>query len=200
MEELTRKITDLFLKYGVKSVTMDDIAKELGISKKTLYLTFTDKKDVVMKSIEYSIKQQLWEMNRRNRPKTDNAIDQLLKVSEELISWQQKVNPNVHFDLQKYYPEAWAKIKAFRQEHVFEQVRQNIIQGISEGVYRTDFNVDIICHIYVSHIDNSYSELLSNSNIHFEELLKTLFVYHLRGIASKNGVDYIEQKAMNTQF
>lgn len=197
MEELIRKITDLFFKYGVKSVTMDDIAKELGISKKTLYLSFTDKKDVVMKSIEYSISHQFCTIKEKEATSQVNAIDALLEVSQQLISSQSKVNPNVLFDLQKYYPEAWEKIKSFRQEHVYKRIRQNIVQGISEGLYRDDFNIDVICHLYVSHIDNSYSELLLKSEIHFEELLKTLFIYHIRGIASRAGVEFVEVKLLH---
>jgi AcrR family transcriptional regulator len=194
MEELIQKITDLFLKYGVKSVTMDDIAKELGISKKTLYLHFTDKKDVVMKSIDFSLNHQACTMKELAGVKGENAIDVLLKVSQYLVLAQNKVNQNVNFDLQKYYPEAWEKLKSFRQVHVFNSIRQNILQGIEEGVFRNDFNVEIICYLYVSHIDNSYSDLLNKSEIRFDELLKTLFIYHIRGIASKLGLDYVEHK------
>ena len=148
MEELIPKISDLFLKYGVKSVTMDDLAKGLGISKKTLYLSFADKKDVVMKFVEYSIAHhQACLVKAKEIVDGSNAIDTLLKVSQLLISSQNKINPNVNYDLQKYYPEAWAKVKRFRQEHVFTHIRQNIIQGISEGIYRTDFNIEVICHL-----------------------------------------------------
>ena len=194
MEELIQKITDLFLKYGVKSVTMDDIAKELGISKKTLYLHFADKKDLVMKAIDFSLNHQACTMKELAGVNGENAIDVLLKVSQYLVSAQNKINQNVNFDLQKYYPEAWEKIKSFRQEHVFNSIRQNILQGIEEGIFRNDFNIEIICYLYVSHIDNSYSDLLNNSEIRFDELLKTLFIYHIRGIASKAGLDYVEQK------
>lgn len=197
MEELIRKISDLFLKYGVKSVTMDDIARELGMSKKTLYLSFVDKKDVVMKFVEYSIANQTCNIHAKETLNSENAIDALLKVSQQLIVLQNKVNPNVNFDLQKYYPEAWDKIKDFRQDHIFTSIRKNILKGISEGIYRDDFNIEIICHLYVSHIEKSYTELLNNTDIHFEELLKTLFMYHIRGIASKAGIEYVEQKLGN---
>lgn len=194
MEELIGKISELFLKYGVKSVTMDDIARELGISKKTLYLSFTDKKDVVMKFIEYSIANQTCNIKEKSEVTGENAIDILLNVSQILISAQNKVNPNVNYDLQKYYPEAWEKIKGFRQEHIFNRIRMNIEQGISEGIYRDDFNIDVICHLYVLHIEKSYTELLNNTDIKFDELLRTLFMYHIRGISSKAGIEYVEQK------
>jgi AcrR family transcriptional regulator len=194
MEELIGKISELFLKYGVKSVTMDDIARELGISKKTLYLYFTDKKDVVMKFIEYSISNQACNIKEKSEVTGENAIDTLLNVSQILISAQNKVNPNVNYDLQKYYPEAWEKIKGFRQERLFNRIRMNIVQGISEGIYRDDFNIEVICHLYVLHIEKSYTELLNNTDIKFDELLRTLFMYHIRGISSKAGIEYIEQK------
>ncbi len=93
MEELITKISDLFLKYGVKSVTMDDLAKELGISKKTLYLSFADKKDVVMKFVEYSIaRHQSCLIKAKEIVDGSNAIDNLLKVSQLLINSQNKIN------------------------------------------------------------------------------------------------------------
>lgn len=194
MEELIAKITDLFLRFGVKSVTMDDIARELGVSKKTLYIHFTDKRDVVMKSIEFSMQNQQCKMNEIMDGTEENAIDVLLRVSQQLIISQSKINANVNYDLQKYYPEAWDKIKDFRQKHIYSHIRENILSGISQNVYRDDFNVDIICHLYVSLIENSFTELIHSVEIRFEDLLKTLFMYHIRGIASPKGIKYLEQK------
>ncbi len=197
MEELLEKITALFLRYGVKSVTMDDISRELGISKKTLYLHFTDKKDVVLKSVDFSLTHQKCKIDELSNEMYENAIDVLMKVSQQLIITQSKVNQNVNYDLQKYYPEAWEKTRQSRQDHVFKSVKENILRGIEEGIYRDDFEIDVICHLYVSHLENSHSELISKMEIPFDLLLKTLFMYHIRGIASSKGIAYLEQKINN---
>ena len=97
-----------------------------------------------MKSIEFSMQHQQCKMNEIVDGTEENAIDILLKVSQQLIVSQSKINANVNYDLQKYYPEAWDKLKDFRQKHIYSHIRENILRGIEEKVYRNDFNVDII--------------------------------------------------------
>jgi len=197
MEEIVKKITEIFLKFGIKSVTMDDIARDLCISKKTLYQYFTDKKDVVVKSIEYSIKEQLCKIKNLVFEKRHNAIDILLIVSKELVDSQSKINPNINFDLQKYYPEAWQILVKYRQEHVFANIKQNIERGIEEGYYRNDFNIDVISYLYMNHIENAYTTIIEKSGLNIGEIIQTLFTYHLRGIASAKGLKYIDEQLKN---
>ncbi len=191
---MIKNITGLFLTYGIKSVTMDDISRHLSISKKTLYQNFSDKEDVVIKSIEYSINEQILKIEEYVNTKTNNAIDILLFVSNELISNQVKINQNINYDLQKYYPRAWELLIKHRQENVFKRIKMNIEKGIQEGLYRDDFNILVISYLYMNHVENTFNKIINISDLSIKEVLETLFSYHIRGIASNKGIEYLEKK------
>ena len=198
--ETIKKITDLFLKYGIKSVSMDDIARELCISKKTLYQYFSDKQDVVIKSVEYSIKEQISKIEEFGKIQSNNAIDILLLVSKELISNGTKINMNINYDLQKYYPKAWEVLTKHRQENVFERISENIQKGIKEKLYRDNFNIDVISYFYMNHIETAFNNIVEKTNIGISEILETLFIYHIRGIASNKGIKYIDLHLKNKKL
>lgn len=187
---MLERITDLFLKYGIKSLSMDDIARELGISKKTLYQHFSNKHDLVAQTIDFNLQSQ----NRKMQPsKLDddmNAIDVLLKVSRVIAENQKNFNPAVNFDLEKYYPESWQKVVDYQRKHVYQKICQNMRQGIQAGLYRDDLNVDVIASIYVYRVGNL--EVLDDVDVPFYEAMRDIFEYHIRGIATEKGLKYLE--------
>lgn len=194
MEDLVKKISDLYYKYGIKSVTMDDVARELGISKKTLYQHFKDKDEVVNKVIEYQISIDECEIKNYNL-KNLNAIDQLLLISTHVAERYKNLNPAVSFDLKKYYPDLWRKIINYKKDHIYFHFIENMKQGIKEGLYLDDLKIDIITKFYVSRIESVIDpDLFSPTEYEFKEVLRTLFKYHIRGIANKTGIDYLEQR------
>lgn len=180
---------------------MDDIARELSISKKTLYLHFADKDDLVKKIVESYLNTQECEI--AGLCTTDmNAIDILLVISKYLTAQMSKINLSVNYDLQKYYPESWKAIENYRETHMLEHIMQNIVNGIRQGLYRDDFNIDIIAKSYILRFnpDDNIQDWIKNSSLTFEEVFQTLFIYHIRGIANKKGLEYLEQKIKNDQI
>ena len=129
--EIINKSAMIFLRHGIKSVTMDDLARELGMSKKTIYNHFKDKDELVK-----SIVSTLIERNRTacesGRIKAENAIEALMNISEYSTRLFTEIHTSVFFDLQKYYPEAWSIIKQHRLAFVSNQITQNIIRGKSK--------------------------------------------------------------------
>lgn len=194
-----REIREIFLKYGIKSVSMDDIARELGVSKKTLYQYFEDKTDLVKKILDAEMQDNL--CYESISAKGCNAIDLLLMVSKHLSEKLARISPTVTYDLQKYYPEVWKQNSELRRQHILDQIAANFQQGIEEGLYRKDLNVKIITYFYFIRLENILSidtavEWLKN--IDFKEIFTTMFIYHIRGIANQKGIDYLEKKLMNT--
>jgi TetR/AcrR family transcriptional regulator, cholesterol catabolism regulator len=191
--ELIKKITDFFYRYGIKSVTMDDIAKELCISKKTLYQYFKDKNDIIEQIVSYHIETIQCDLVSLYDD-SDNAIDVLLIVSKYISDQLQRIHPSVTFDLQKYYPEAWHRHTEYRKTRMINDIKKNMEIGIQQGFYRNDFNTDIIARFYLARIEN----LLHNEELikdySFDELFNSLFIYHIRGIANKKGIEYLENK------
>jgi TetR/AcrR family transcriptional regulator, cholesterol catabolism regulator len=172
------KSRNLFLKYGIKSVAMDDIARELGISKKTLYQHFETKNDLIKSVAEYNLA---------------NDIQMVAShVIEEIMSIQ---SPTLIFDLQKYYPEMWQLFEHFQNEQISNHIRQNIERGIKEGLYREEVNATIISKIYAgSSLCVIDEKMFSQKEFDKVKLFKEFFVYHIRGLATAKGLKLLEKR------
>ena len=199
-QKILQQVKTLYHKYGIKSITMDDVARELGISKKTLYLYVKDKADLVDKVVEMDINSHQCILKDVAIPNM-NAIDALITVSKILNEQMKNMNPSASYDLRKYYPNIWEKIVDFRRKHVFHQIRENMLQGIKEGLFRQDINADIISYFYVLRIEEVYLESNEEFLKKYQgiEVFNTLFDYHIRGIANKKGIEYYENKIKNEQ-
>ena len=188
---------ELFKKYGIKSVSMDDIAQQLSISKKTLYQHFKDKADLVVKVVQFhncDKDQKFNEISNSNL----NAIDSLIEVSKYLIEIMKDINPPILYDLRKYYPELTKDLIFKRKEHVFSNIKNNLLKGMEEGLYRQDLNPDIITSLYVKRMDDVFLEEDTYLNKFAQhEIFSQLFIYHIRGIVSNKGLKYFENKIKN---
>jgi TetR/AcrR family transcriptional regulator, cholesterol catabolism regulator len=137
----------LILKYGVKSMTMDDIARELGMSKKTLYLYFNDKNDLIKQVIQLDMKvdhQRILAIVDMNL----NAIDESFEIFKTIVQNVGDVPPNILYDLKKYHPDAYLMHREFMWKFSRKCVEENLIKGISEGYYRQDINTPVISTNY----------------------------------------------------
>ena len=192
-EKIIQQVSHLYLKYGIKSVAMDDVARELGVSKKTLYEHFTDKEDLVKKFIKFNI-ERIEQNFVTATAKELNAIDTLIEISRMITNFLGEFNPSISYDLQKYYPGTWKMIIDYKKECVFVNVKENLVKGVKEGLYREDLIPDIIAKIYVSRIEASMDFNFKEStkitpSVLYVELLK----YHVRGIASTKGINYFDK-------
>jgi len=194
MDEIIVSISTLFMKYGIKSVSMDDVSRELGISKKTLYQYFKDKDELVTKVVEHHaelLSGEMFKMVSENA----NAIEQLLQVCKFVSQYLKNINPSVTYDLKKYYPQIWKNVNLNNRDYIFNQIKQNMINGIKEGLYRSDINIDIITHFYLFRMEMSQTyEMIVENKYSYEEIFNTSFNYHIRGIANKKGLEYLEKK------
>ena len=128
-----------------------------------------------------------------------NAIDILLEVSKNVSKQLQDLNPSNAFDLQKYYPVIYRDFILRKRDHVFEQVKQNFTQGISEGIYRNDLDIDLVARLYIQKlVDVHDPEFLSSVNFSFEKVFQVMFDNHIRGIANAEGLKYYEQQIQKT--
>lgn len=201
MQEIIQKIAGLYLRYGVKSLTMDDLAHELGVSKKTLYLHFRDKKDVVAKAVDYLIEKQREGIGQVMENPDGNAIDQLMQITLFFASLLNNASPSLTYDLQKYHPEVWEEVEAFKQNDIFSLIMGNIERGMGEGLYRHNLNKEIIASIYISRMEMYVADLWRPLDKYsLPEIFQELFAYHIRGIASEQGIQYMEQNMEQWAF
>jgi len=193
LENILEKVATLYMKYGVKSITMDDVARELGISKKTLYQYVENKNELVEKVVDYVIK--LKECSFLNIAKKEmNAVEKLLEVNMHIIKEMKDYNPATEYDLKKYYPESYAKMHSIRKERMYQSILENIKKGKEEGLYRKELKEEIIARLQVSRFINMHEDdLFIKKDLERSEYIHELFIYHIRGIANEKGLEVLEK-------
>lgn len=178
---------ELFLKYGIKSVSMDDISKKLGISKKTIYNFVATKEDLVAHILENHITKDEAEILLILK-ESDDAIEEMVNITKHVLKFLRKMTPSLIYDLKKYHNASWEKIENHHFAFIQDVIRKNILRGQSEGLYRDDINPEIIAKLYVSKsnciVDEESFPLTDFNRI---DLFKQMIFYHLYGIVSQKG-------------
>lgn len=188
----------IFMKLGIRSVTMDDIAAHLGISKKTLYNHFNDKSQLVREIIRLRI-QQDQNICRSFTSNSINAIDELLQMSKFVIETLRSINPTVFHDLQKSHPDAWEITVKHRWEFVYNQFINNLQRGIDEGLYRKEIHKEIYARLHVVNVDAIIEgTVFPWPEFKFESVFLETCRIHIRAIANDKGLSYFKTYIQNT--
>ena len=199
--EILEKVRDLFFKYGVRSMSMDDISHEIGISRKKLHTCFTSKNDLVEKLLDLERENFEIIFNTDRFDGDVNAIDILLMVSKEVSNKFTDISPSMTFDLKKYYPDIYHKHVEDRIEFVFEKIRINLVKGINQGVYRDDLTVELVSRLYIRRlIDLHNPEFFPADKFSFQTLFDVMFDNFIRGIANEKGIEYYEKQKKKISF
>lgn len=195
------KIVELFTQFGVKSLTMDEIARHLGISKKTIYQHVRDKKELILKCVEHKISDNQCSIHQKSKESGGNAIDILMEINKEVGINLSRLHPSILYDLQRYYPESFQVINNHKQNFIYDMILENLELGVKQGLYRNNINPKLIAQIYVHMVDT----LINNAKFHqteysISEFHKELIRYHIRGIASPKGIEYLINKFKNAEI
>ena len=175
---------------------MDDMAKQLGISKKTLYNHFTDKSELVEDIIKAKLTEDRMAFQKASE-NAINAIDELFMVSKFVIETFKSVNPTVFYDLKKNYPVVWQLSIDHKWNFVYNEFLKNIERGIREGIYRADIHKEIYSKIFVSHIETIIEgEVFPWPEFSFETVFIENFRLHIRGIANEKGLKYFQEQIL----
>lgn len=182
-----------FRQLGFKNVTMDDLARQIGISKKTLYEQFENKDELVLESIKF--------MLENNRIETDaalksskNAIEQLISLITIMEKMLRGLNLVSYMDLQRYYPAAYQYLEAFKREHMLTDIIENLKQGITEGLYRNDVNIEVVSRFRLeSAMIVFHNNVYPQDKFNIVEVNNELFVHYMYGIASIKGHKLIDK-------
>ncbi len=159
MESVTKILSgaqELFFKLGVKSVTMDDIAKHIGVSKKTIYLHFKDKDELVHLLMKEHFKRD--EENFTNIfNESANIVEEVFMVMESMTERLSKINPLLIYELQKYYPKSWSLMKEFKDKFVMRRVEESIEKGKKDGIVREDANAKILARLRMEEVEMAFN-------------------------------------------
>lgn len=193
--EILEKIRQLFYNHGVRSVSMDDISRELGLSRQQLHRYFHNKKELVTQILDMERGQFENIFNTDRFDGEVNAIDILLMVSRELDDKFTEVSPSMTFDLKKYYPGIYGKHVEERIESINEKIRINLEKGIKQGMYRTDLSVELVSRLYIRRLMDLHDpEIFPPDKFSFQTLFDVMFDQLIRGIANEKGIAFYESQ------
>lgn len=191
--DLLERSSAVFMKYGLKSVTMDDLCREIGVSKKTIYKYFEDKNDLILSIMNFKVEmdKQLCHLCMSS---ASNAVDELVSISKFVIEQFANINPSVFFDLPKHYPEAWKIMQDHKWNFVLNNIRDNIIRGKEQDLYRDNLDPEIIARYYVAGMDSIMDgEVYPYPEFKTDKILGEVLRFHIRGLANDNGIKYLKE-------
>jgi TetR/AcrR family transcriptional regulator, cholesterol catabolism regulator len=194
MKNILLKTRELYTRYGIKSITMDDIASELTISKKTLYHFVKDKDDLVGKFVDYEIRLRQEEIFKCFNTGF-NAIEELFAILVFMHKLIREQNPATEHDLRKYYPHHFQRVFSVRREKMYYYIIQNLTKGKEEGLYREELDVEIIGKLFLARSeDENLKELFSAEEFSSSRFFLEILIHHIRGIATEKGLTVLENK------
>lgn len=193
-ETILKKAGEIFLKYGFKSVTMDDIANDLGISKKTIYKYYKNKVELVDEVVGY-FHEDMHKTINNICALGHNAIEENFEIKKVFKEMFKNSDDSPMYQLEKYYPKTYKKIIDSEFVVFKDCIATNLKKGIQEGLYRKDINIELVTKFYFSLMLS-----LHNSNLHtynkntLAKLETSAIEYHTRAIASEVGLQVLEEQ------
>ena len=186
-ENILKNVESLFMRFGFKSITMDDIANKLSISKKTIYQFFKDKDTLVTEfTIDFLTKQK----NDLLKIKKDskNVVDELYLTTDFLKTKVSNVNPVVLLDLRKYHPAAWKVFQEHRTVFIQSLISENIRNGIFDGYFRKNINIKIIARMRIEQIETAFNpDIFSPDEFNPADVQIQMFDHFIYGLCTLKG-------------
>ncbi len=197
MNEITENIIkvsqELFFKKGIRPVTLDEIAEQLKISKKTIYQHFENKDEIVF----HIVKEHLHLHKKRIEEiinDSDNIIQEALEIVKCSSKMMEQINPLVFSDLKLFYPKAWEYFENFKKQFIIKTITKSLEKGIKQGLIRKDINVKLIAHLRLQQINLLFeTDILQQFDITFNELQNQLTRQFLYGIATRKGIKVLDK-------
>jgi AcrR family transcriptional regulator len=192
-EVILNKATEMFLTLGFKSVTMDDIASELAISKKTIYQHYANKNDLVEDSA-MALFEKISNGIDRICERGLNSIEEVFTIRDFLMQHLKDENAAPFYQLQKFYPVTFANLRAKQFAVMHGCVMVNLEKGIKDGIFRADLNVDFVSRIYFTGLTGIKDRAIFPADIfNVHEATRQFLEYHMRAIVTFYGLGILEE-------
>jgi AcrR family transcriptional regulator len=187
------KARDLMTRHGVKHVTMDDLASQLGISKKTIYQFYKDKEAVVMAVVNLELEEQSLKC-QKSQDNAENAVHEMFMLLEDIQHMFKNMNPMTMNELAKYFPEAFARIQNHKDEFMHRIIKTNLIKGIEQGVYRNEIDPEILS---IYRLETSFvpfnTQLYPFSKFDVGKVTLQIIENFIYGVMSIKGIELMEK-------
>lgn len=188
MDELIQaKAKELFFSYGFRSISMDELAKKTGISKKTIYQFYSDKNELINKVVD-DLMQSHYQLLNECLGRAHDAVEEVLLQSEGPFNTLASVNQTFFFELHKSIPQAWTKLEQHKQKVLLPGIMKNLERGIQENLYRANMDVAFTVDVRLQQLSTALqSSAFSNRRIEVRHLMNELTLFYLHGITTEKG-------------
>lgn len=188
---------DKFYKYGIKSVTMDEIATQMGISKRTIYEKFKDKEDLLIECILFENRKNREEATQIHR-ESDNVLELCLRLQKQHVEKVMQISPKYYSDIKMYYFQASELMDELR-----EQASSDLLlmfqEGIKQGVFRSDINFEIVRMLLETQMSQFFSQHF-NGEGNFVDIYETILNIYVRGISTQKGIKILDEFIENEKL
>ena len=192
-DRIVCSVTDLFYRFGVKSITMDDVARHLAISKKTLYRYFVDKNDMVYQCCLHDLEKRKAALATISEKALD-AVQELVLMMEHMQTMLSSINPNLLFDVRKYHLQAWQSYVDFKEQFMMLSISNNLMRGMESGIYRADLNVRILARLRLEEVEMGFNpDVYPSSKFQLKDVQMALFDHFMHGITTSKGQKLIQR-------
>jgi TetR/AcrR family transcriptional regulator, cholesterol catabolism regulator len=192
-DRILEKANDLFMQYGIRSITMDEIAAQLGISKKTIYQFFTDK-DAMVEAVVNELINRNEEDCRSFSLTAENAVHEIFIAMDFTQEMLKAMNPQIMYDLEKHHPIAYKRLKQYKYQFLFSTIKENLERGAREDIYRADLNIDLTTrHRIESAFMPFNQEAFPPNKYPMNQTCQELAILFLHSICNPKGKKLIEK-------
>ena len=197
-DKILKATEELIYRFGIKRITMDDIAKQLGMSKKTIYQFYANKEEVV-----HQLMLNMLVENQRVftciKNDSENIVDEFFQCMNQMQHIFSNKNPLLFYDLQKYYTDTWQIFLKFKEDFILKMVKESLVKGIEQGFVRKDINVNIVARLRIAEVDLGFNPLsFPPDQFAVTEVQVAMLEHFLYGICTLKGLKLIEKYKSNT--
>ena len=192
-ERILQSAGSLFMSYGVRSVTLDELATELGISKKTIYQYFLNKAEIILEVARAYIKEEQKQIEQISSY-SENAINELVNICAWSTQTFQNMAPRLVYEVQKYYPQAWKVFEEYSLGFILDKLKDNLRRGVQEELYRAELNIEMTARIRISQFDASArQDYFPLNDFDPTKLQLEMFELFMYGIVTQKGRIVLQQ-------
>lgn len=198
-DRIVKAASGLFMRNGIRSVSMDDIATNLAMSKKTLYKWFSNKDEIVHEAMQRHVAREENDCTIAF-PTAANALEEMLQLMQWHRQLLTELHPSLFHDLQKYHPQAWRVFEEHKNTFVLQKVIENLRRGMAEGVYRDDLDVEALARLRLAEIELCFNpDVFPHRQFELQHLHVMCLEHFLLGISSLKGHKLINQYRQLTE-
>jgi AcrR family transcriptional regulator len=192
-ERILETALKMFRTYGVKGVTMFDIARDCGVSKKTVYEHFVDKQALIDEGMQQLLNSHIAYFNE-SLQNTDNAIEEMIRNMKYVVNIAKTLNPVMLHEIQKYHPDTWRSIESFKSDGILCNIKENLKRGMAEGLYRQNLHIDIVARMRQLQLEAAFDPIQYPADL-FEMplVMEQVTAHFILGIATIKGHKLVNQ-------